>query len=84
LQSAPRRSARLAKKACGRTPAVVAAQNILLRKLGIAQEHHLESSHFEAYLSLFKEGLSEEQVHMIKELFQGAVSDAFLDAAEVQ
>jgi hypothetical protein len=43
-------------------PPVIASQNVLLRKLGIAQGQHLESNDFEVYLSLFKEGLSEEQV----------------------
>ncbi|OEL21634.1 hypothetical protein BAE44_0017347 [Dichanthelium oligosanthes] len=32
----PRRSNRLARKAVGRTPAVLAAQNLLMRKLGLA------------------------------------------------
>jgi hypothetical protein len=38
----PRRRSRLAKKALRRTPAVAAAQNVLMRKLGLAGEGHLD------------------------------------------
>jgi hypothetical protein len=56
----PRRSSRLAKKACHRTPAVAQAQNVLMRKLGFAQAPHLETDDFEKYLRLSNEGLTEE------------------------
>jgi hypothetical protein len=58
--------------------AVAAAQNVLMRKLGIAKDQHIESDDFEAYLKLFMDGLSEEHVWMIKELFAAAVLDTFL------
>jgi hypothetical protein len=54
----PRHSSRLAKKAMHRTPTVVAAQNVLMRKLGISGEE-LEPSDFEKYLQMFREGLSD-------------------------
>jgi hypothetical protein len=66
---------------CGRAPAVIVAQNVLMHKVGIIQGQHLESKDFEAYLSLFKHGLTEAQVQMIKVLFQGAVPDTFLATA---
>jgi hypothetical protein len=56
MQSTPRRSSRLAKKACNCVLAVVEAQNVLMRKLGLAQSQHLESRDFKSYLKLFKEG----------------------------
>jgi hypothetical protein len=69
LTSVPRRSARLARKAMGRTPAVAAAQNILRKKLGLAEGPQLQYTDFERYLKLFVEGLSDAQVELIKELF---------------
>jgi hypothetical protein len=57
VSSVPRRSARLAKKACNHVPAVAVAQNVLMRKLGIAKDQHVESDNFEAYLKLFMDGL---------------------------
>jgi hypothetical protein len=56
----PRRSSRLAKKACGHTPAIAAAQNILMKKLGIVGAQQQESSEFEQYLKIFKEVLTAE------------------------
>jgi hypothetical protein len=55
VSSVPQRSARLAKKACNRVLAVVVAQNVLMRKLGIAKDQH-ESDDLEAYLKLFMDG----------------------------
>jgi hypothetical protein len=52
-----------------------------MHKVGIIQGQHLKSKDFEAYLSLFKHGLTEAQVQMIKVLFQGAVPDTFLATA---
>jgi hypothetical protein len=60
----------LAKKACGHTPAVAAAQNMLMKKLGITKAQQLEATDFERYLKLFKEGLSEEQTKVIQDLFK--------------
>jgi hypothetical protein len=37
----------LAKKACGHTPAVAAAQNMLMKKLGITKAQQLEATDFE-------------------------------------
>jgi hypothetical protein len=78
VSSVSRCSARLAKKACNHVLVVAVAQNVLMRKLGIAKDQHVESDNFEAYLKLFMDGLSKEQVWMIKELFAGAVPDMFL------
>jgi hypothetical protein len=49
--------------------AVAFAQNILMRKLGIATREHVESANIEWYLNMFRDWLSDEQVQMIKELF---------------
>jgi hypothetical protein len=65
----PRRSARLAKKACSHVPAVAASQNVLMWKLGLATSVHVETEDFERYVALFKDGLSKEQVELNKELF---------------
>jgi hypothetical protein len=40
-----------------------------MRKLGVFRESQLEASDFERYLEIFNEGLKEEQVKLIKELF---------------
>jgi hypothetical protein len=40
-----------------------------MQKLRLATTTHVESKDFEKYLALFKDGLSEEQVELIKELF---------------
>jgi hypothetical protein len=53
----------------GRTVAVAATQNILMKKLGLAQGPQLQSTDFECYLKLFAEDLSEAQVELIKELY---------------
>jgi hypothetical protein len=65
----PRRSSHLARKACGCTPAVPVAQNILMKKRGIPVAQQLEAVDFEQYLTTFKGGLSVEQVKMIQYLF---------------
>jgi hypothetical protein len=72
----PRRSSRLAKKAMHHTPSVAATQNVLMKKLGIFGEGHLQSSDFKRYLQMFKEGLTEWQVQLILELFKGGVGHA--------
>lgn len=64
-----RRSVRLAKKARTRTPAVVAAQNVLMRKLQFTQDAPPTSADIEAYINTFQQGLTEEQARLILELF---------------
>jgi hypothetical protein len=56
----PRRSSQLAQKVWGRAPAVVAAQNALMMKLGLATTMHIKTSDFDRYLELFNNGLLEE------------------------
>ncbi|OEL17342.1 hypothetical protein BAE44_0021639 [Dichanthelium oligosanthes] len=68
----PRRSNRLAKKALHRTPTLVAAQNVLIRKLGLARDSQIETGDYDRYVQLYKDGLSEEQTNSIRELFSGA------------
>jgi hypothetical protein len=43
------------------TPAVTNAQNLLMKKLGIAHEPQLSSADFDRYLKLFEDGLTAEQ-----------------------
>jgi hypothetical protein len=62
---APRRSDRLAEKARNRPPAVAAAQNVLMQKLGLASSAHIETADYDRYLELFDQGLSEEQARRI-------------------
>lgn len=55
----PRRSTRLAKKTRGRASAVINAQNVLIKKLGLTpQEADIDNSSVIAYNSLFEQGLS--------------------------
>jgi hypothetical protein len=74
--SVPHRSARLAKKALPRTPALVATQNVLLKKLGLLVDLEITPDNLNRYIQMFKTGLSEEQAHLIIDLFvvQGAIS----------
>jgi hypothetical protein len=65
----PRRSVRLAKKASHRVPTVAVAQNILMKRLGLVAEQHVESDDFNTYINLFRDGLSEEQARIIDDLF---------------
>jgi hypothetical protein len=65
----PRRSVRLAKKAGRRVPTVAAAQNVLMKRLGLVAEQHVESDDFNTYINLFRDGLSEEQARIIDDLF---------------
>jgi hypothetical protein len=66
----PRWSTRLAKKACGHTSAIAAAQNIIMKKLGISTMQQLDAADFECCIKLFKVGLIEEQTRMIHDLFK--------------
>jgi hypothetical protein len=59
--AAPRRSARLAKKSLRCTPTVVAAQNVLLKKLGLLVNQEITSDNLDHYIQMFEDGLSEEQ-----------------------
>jgi hypothetical protein len=43
---------------------------MLMHKLGLASDMHVESVDFARYLDLFMNGLSEEQVELIKQLFK--------------
>jgi hypothetical protein len=67
--SVPHRSARLAKKALPHTPALVAAQNVLLKKLGLLVDQEITPDNLNWYIQMFKTGLSEEQAHLIIDLF---------------
>ncbi|OEL37854.1 hypothetical protein BAE44_0001127 [Dichanthelium oligosanthes] len=69
LLAPPHRSSRLAKKAVCRTPSLIAAQNLLMRKLGLSGDSQLESGDFDRYIQMFKNGLTEEQTKLISELF---------------
>ncbi|OEL17370.1 hypothetical protein BAE44_0021611 [Dichanthelium oligosanthes] len=71
--ASPCRSNRLARKALHRTPSLLAAQNILMHKMGLSGHSQLESSDFDRYVKIFKNGLSEEQVKQIRELFSSSV-----------
>jgi hypothetical protein len=50
---------------------MVAPQNVLMRKLGVTGEGEMQSSDFEKYLQMFREGLTERQIELILELFKG-------------
>jgi hypothetical protein len=70
-------------------PVVITTQNVLLRKLGLYNTEHVESSDFGRYMDLFQEGLMEDQVNLIRELFlptaapagDGATLEELEDAA---
>lgn len=47
----------------------MAAQNVLLQKLGISVDAPPEANDYNQYVRAFAEGLMEEQVRMIDELF---------------
>jgi hypothetical protein len=66
-------SMRLAKKAISRPPTVVAAQNLLMRKLGITSRSSVETRDFNCYIKTFVEGLSLEQANLIDEIFMVSV-----------
>jgi hypothetical protein len=59
LASLPCHITRLVKKAFHRAPAVAAAQNLLMKKLGLSWEGPLVATDFERYVHMFNEGLSE-------------------------
>jgi hypothetical protein len=79
-----RRKSRLTKKAMQCTPTVVAPQNVLMRKLGVTGEGEMQSSDFEKYLQMFREGLTERQTELILELFKGTpgMLESLMEIAE--
>lgn len=76
LPATPRRSTRLAKKTMRRTPTVVAAQNVLLRKLGLAADAPSDSEDYMEYVRMFADGLTPDQARMIDELFAQRIPEA--------
>jgi hypothetical protein len=52
-----------------RTPANAAAQNVLIKKMGLSGPSELKSEDFERYIHVFQEGLFEEQGKLIDDLF---------------
>jgi hypothetical protein len=68
-----RRSDRLAKKSLHRNPVVVAAQNILMKKLGLTSGPEITMDDVENYIHVFKEDISAEQAELISELFMQQV-----------
>jgi Mn-dependent DtxR family transcriptional regulator len=77
----PRRSIRLDKKVAHRMPTVITTQNLLMRKLGLISSSELKPDYLEHYAKIFAEGLTEEKVRMIDELFMDYVPAT--EAAEV-
>jgi hypothetical protein len=66
------------QRARNRPPAVAAAQNVLMQKLGLASSAHIETADYDRYLELFDQGLSEEQARRINELFMaGSIATEF-------
>lgn len=65
----PWHSVRLAKKVHSRTPAMLAAQHVLMKKLGITGDQPPNSDNVEAYVQAFHRGLTEDQARLIAELF---------------
>jgi hypothetical protein len=66
---APLRSTRLVKKALHRTPTVATTQNMLIKKLDLFDQAELKIGDFESYILAFQEGLLEDRVRLINELF---------------
>jgi hypothetical protein len=54
---------------------VAVAQNLLMRKLGLLREVEVLPDDLDRYSKLFMEGLLEEQVQMIQELFMHHVPE---------
>jgi hypothetical protein len=46
-----------------------------MRKLGLVTGEHVESEDFDRYLKTFKDGMTEEQVNLIRELFKEHTMD---------
>jgi hypothetical protein len=58
-------SVRVAKKVVNRPPAVVVAQNLLMRKLGLTSSSSIETQDFDHYIKVFVDGLTVEQSNLI-------------------
>jgi hypothetical protein len=58
-------SVRVAKKVVSRPPAVVVAQNLLMRKLGLTSSSSIETQDFDHYIKVFVDGLTVEQSNLI-------------------
>jgi hypothetical protein len=71
--AASHRNIRLAKKAMGQPLAVIAAQNLLIRKLGLSFPDVEEVQGFERYMKMFMDVATEEQAHIIDELLMSHV-----------
>jgi hypothetical protein len=80
--SASRCKVRMTKKACNHTPTIVAAQNVLICKLGLASRPRMDTTVFEKYISLFQECLSEEQVKMVAELIASRLPEPEVQVLE--
>jgi hypothetical protein len=78
-----RRSIHLAKKAATRPLAVVAAQTLLMRKLGISSGPSIETVDFDRYVKAFTGGLTLERANIIDELFMNMVCAPDLVEEEV-
>jgi hypothetical protein len=61
---------------------VAAAQNVLMKKLGISKEPQLETVDFERYITIFEKVLIDEQIKLIRDLFME--SDASLAEAHAE
>jgi hypothetical protein len=54
-------------------PAVVVAQNLLMRKLRLTIQEQIEPQGFNHYFQMIVEGLTKDQAHLIEELFMSYV-----------
>jgi hypothetical protein len=81
MQSTPRRSSRLAKKACNCVLAVVEAPMCSCASSALPKASIWSQGISNPTSNCSRRGLSEAQVQMIKELFMGTVLDMFLAAA---
>jgi hypothetical protein len=56
-------------------------QIVLMKMLGLTSSSKVESEEFARYLEVFRDGLTEEQVEMIRDLFK-APPPALVDITE--
>jgi hypothetical protein len=73
----PHHSMRLAKKVVHQTSAVMPTQNLLMCKLGLLPRE-MRTEDFDKYTQLFFDGLTEEQVKIIDELFMDYVVEVLV------
>jgi hypothetical protein len=57
-------------KVSNRLSSVVAVENLLMRKLGLTTDVHIETADYVCCLKLFLNRLTEEQVELIRDLFK--------------